>query len=154
MLDGLIFIPPDFPFLRFLVSFRLHLCQCIVLMVYICQGELISLDHSQHSYDILCVHFCSFVSQQLVLQFPYLLRYFRLLAYCMLYFAYSVKILLEAVPNFDKERPQAIPLVGPLPIPHIHDCRKMQVYLINFNKGEDNEGCLKFCNILKWSATV
>jgi hypothetical protein len=26
--------------------------------------------------------------------------------------------------------------------------------LINFNKGEDDEGCLKFCNILKWSATV
>jgi hypothetical protein len=28
------------------------------------------------------------------------------------------------------------------------------VCLINFNKGEDDEGCLKFCNILKWSATV
>ena len=26
--------------------------------------------------------------------------------------------------------------------------------LINFNKGKDDEGCLKFYNILKWSATV
>jgi len=30
----------------------------------------------------------------------------------------------------------------------------MEVGLINFNKGEDDEGCLKFCIILKWSATV
>jgi len=30
----------------------------------------------------------------------------------------------------------------------------MEVCLINFNKGEDDEGCLKFCNILKWSAIV
>jgi hypothetical protein len=30
----------------------------------------------------------------------------------------------------------------------------MEVCLINFNKGEDDEGCLKFCNILKWNATV
>jgi len=30
----------------------------------------------------------------------------------------------------------------------------MEVYLINFNKGEDDEGCLKSYNILKWSATV
>jgi len=30
----------------------------------------------------------------------------------------------------------------------------MEVCLINFNKGKDDEGCLKFCNILKWSATV
>jgi len=28
------------------------------------------------------------------------------------------------------------------------------VCLINFNKGEDDDGCLTFCNILKWSATV
>ena len=35
----------------------------------------------------------------------------------------------------------------PLPIPHLHDWRKMEVRLINFNKGEDDEGCLKFCNI-------
>jgi len=26
--------------------------------------------------------------------------------------------------------------------------------LINLNNGQDDEGCLKFCNILKWSATV
>jgi len=26
--------------------------------------------------------------------------------------------------------------------------------LINFNKGEDDEGCLKFGNVLKWSANV
>jgi len=30
----------------------------------------------------------------------------------------------------------------------------MKVCLINFNKGKDDEGNLKFCNILKWSATV
>ena len=30
----------------------------------------------------------------------------------------------------------------------------MEVCFINFNKGDDNLGCLKFCNILKWSATV
>jgi hypothetical protein len=30
----------------------------------------------------------------------------------------------------------------------------MEVSLIIFNKGEDDKGCLKFCNILKWSATV
>jgi len=58
------------------------------------------------------------------------------------------------VPDLDKERPKAIPLVRPLPILHLHDWRKMQVCLINFIKGEDEERCLKFCNILKWSATV
>ena len=58
------------------------------------------------------------------------------------------------VPDLDKERHQAIPLVRPLPIPHLQDWRKMEVCLINFNKGEDDEGYLKFCNILKWSATV
>jgi len=30
----------------------------------------------------------------------------------------------------------------------------MEVWLINLNKSEYDEGCLKFCNILKWSATV
>ena len=35
----------------------------------------------------------------------------------------------------------------PLPIPHLHDWRKMEACLINFNKGKDDEGCLKFCNI-------
>ena len=30
----------------------------------------------------------------------------------------------------------------------------MEVCLNNFNKGKDDEGCLKSCNILKWSATV
>jgi hypothetical protein len=44
--------------------------------------------------------------------------------------------------------------VKPLPIPHLHDWRKMEVCLMNFNKGEDDDGCLKACNILKWSATV
>jgi hypothetical protein len=42
----------------------------------------------------------------------------------------------------------------PLPIHHLHDWRKMEVCLINFNKGEDYQGCLKFCDILKWSATT
>jgi hypothetical protein len=37
--------------------------------------------------------------------------------------------------------------VSPLPIPHLHDWRKMEVCLINFNKGKDDEGCLKFCHI-------
>jgi len=58
------------------------------------------------------------------------------------------------VPDLDKERPYAIPLMRPLPIPHLHDWRKMEVCLIDFSKGEDDEGCLKICNILKWSATV
>jgi len=30
----------------------------------------------------------------------------------------------------------------------------MEVCLINFDKGKDDEGCLNFYNILKWSATV
>jgi hypothetical protein len=30
----------------------------------------------------------------------------------------------------------------------------MEACLINFNKDDDDEVCLKFCNILKWSATV
>jgi hypothetical protein len=51
------------------------------------------------------------------------------------------------VPDLDKERTLAIPLVRPLPISHLHDWRKM--CLINFNKGKDDERCLKFCNILK-----
>jgi hypothetical protein len=29
--------------------------------------------------------------------------------------------------------------VRPLPIPHLHDWRKMEVFLIYFNKGEDGE---------------
>jgi hypothetical protein len=58
------------------------------------------------------------------------------------------------VPDLDKERPYAFPLVRPLSIPNLHDWRKIETCLINFNKGEDDEGCLKFCNVLKWSATV
>ena len=30
----------------------------------------------------------------------------------------------------------------------------MEECLINLNKGENDEGCLKFCNILKLNATV
>ena len=37
---------------------------------------------------------------------------------------------------------------------YIGSTHAIEVFLINFNKGEDYEGCLKFCNILKWSATV
>jgi hypothetical protein len=44
--------------------------------------------------------------------------------------------------------------VRPLLIPHLHDRRKMEVGLINFIKEKDDEGCLKCCSILKWSATV
>jgi hypothetical protein len=58
------------------------------------------------------------------------------------------------VPELDKLRAYAIPLVRYLPIPILHDWMKMEVCFINSNKGEDDEGCLKFCNILKWSATV
>jgi hypothetical protein len=56
--------------------------------------------------------------------------------------------------DLDKEIPYAIPLVRSLPILLFQDWRKMEVCLINFNKGEDGEGCLKFCNILKSSPTV
>jgi hypothetical protein len=38
--------------------------------------------------------------------------------------------LLEAVPDLDKERPYAIPLVRPLKIPHLHDWRRMEACLI------------------------
>jgi hypothetical protein len=31
---------------------------------------------------------------------------------------------------------------------------QMEVCFINFNKGEDDEGCFKFCNILNWSPIV
>jgi hypothetical protein len=48
---------------------------------------------------------------------------------------------------------QSMKRIQPLPIPHLHEWRQ-EVCLINFNKGEDDEGCLKFCNILKWSANV
>ena len=58
------------------------------------------------------------------------------------------------MPDLDIEKPQVIPLVRPLTISHLHDWKKMGVCLINFNKGEDDEVCLKFYNILKWSATV
>jgi hypothetical protein len=44
--------------------------------------------------------------------------------------------------------------VRPLPIPHLHDWRKMEAYIINLKKGKDDEACLKSSNILKWSATV
>ena len=60
----------------------------------------------------------------------------------------------KSVPDLDKERPQAIPLVRPLVIPHLHDWSKMELCLINFNKVENDERCLKFCNIHKWGATV
>jgi hypothetical protein len=56
--------------------------------------------------------------------------------------------------ELDKSMVYAIPLVRPLPIPLLHDRMKMEVCFINFNKGEDDEGCFKFCNILKWSAIV
>jgi hypothetical protein len=35
-----------------------------------------------------------------------------------------------------------VPLVRPFLIPHLHDWRKMEVCLINLNKGEDDEGFL------------
>ena len=55
-------------------------------------------------------------------------------------------LLLTA--DLDKERSYTIPLVRPLPIPHLHHWRKIEVCLINFNKGKNDEGFLKFCNIL------
>ena len=41
-----------------------------------------------------------------------------------------------------------------LPIYHPHDTGNIDEWLINLNTGESDEGCLKFCNILKLSATV
>jgi hypothetical protein len=38
--------------------------------------------------------------------------------------------------------------VRPLPIPHLHEWRKLEVRLINLNKGEDDEGEFK---ILQYS---
>ena len=61
---------------------------------------------------------------------------------------------VPSVPQLDKSWTYAIPLVRPLPIPLPHDWMNMGVCFVNFNKGEDDEGCLKFCNILKWRATV
>jgi hypothetical protein len=49
------------------------------------------------------------------------------------------------MPDLDKERPSAIPLVRPLPISHLHTWRRMDVFLINFNKGEEAERCLQSC---------
>ena len=67
----------------------------------------------------------------------------------------TIKMLgSQAVADLDKERPYDNPLVRSIQIPHLHDWKKMSVCLINFNKGKYDEGCLKFCNILKWSATV
>jgi hypothetical protein len=59
------------------------------------------------------------------------------------------EISLKAVLDLNKERAYVIPLVRPITILHLHDWRKMEVSLIIFNKGEDDKGCLKFCNILK-----
>ena len=44
--------------------------------------------------------------------------------------------------------------VRPLSIPHLHDWRKMEVWLINFNKGEDDEGVFIILQYSEWSATV
>jgi hypothetical protein len=49
-------------------------------------------------------------------------------------------VLFCPVQDLDKERPLANPLVRPLPIPHLYDRRKMELCLINFNKGKDDEG--------------
>jgi hypothetical protein len=57
---------------------------------------------------------------------------------------------MYTVPELDKESTEAIPPMRPLPILHLHDRKKMDVCLINLNKGEDDKGCLKCCNILKW----
>jgi hypothetical protein len=49
-----------------------------------------------------------------------------------------------------------MPLVRPLTIPHLHNWRKMELYLINFNKGKDDGGVFKIlqyseieCNCVK-----
>ena len=58
--------------------------------------------------------------------------------------------------NLKLMRGKAIPLVRALPIPYLHDWRKMGVCLINFNKGEDDERVFKIlqysemeCNCVK-----
>jgi hypothetical protein len=61
-------------------------------------------------------------------------------------------LTLYTVTDLDKERPQAISLGFSHSLPH--DYRKIEDCLINMNKGEDDDGCLKFCNILKYIVTV
>jgi len=64
------------------------------------------------------------------------------------YYMTLLKLLNVKFADLDKERPLSFPLVRPLPIPYLHDWRKMEVCLINYNKGEDDDGCFRFCNIL------
>jgi hypothetical protein len=58
------------------------------------------------------------------------------------------------VPKLDKSSAYAISLVRPHPISVLHDWLMMELSFINLNKGKDDEGYIKFCNILKWSAAV
>jgi len=46
---------------------------------------------------------------------------------------FSERTSIEPVPDLDKERSKATPLVRLLPIPHLQDWRKMELFLINFN---------------------
>ena len=55
---------------------------------------------------------------------------------------------VPSVPELDKSMVYAIPILL------LHDRMQMEVCFINFNKGEDDEGCFKFCNILNWSPIV
>lgn len=61
---------------------------------------------------------------------------------------------LLSVPDLEKEKPYANPLARPPPNfpPSLE--RDGSVCLIDFNKGNDDDGCLKICNIMKWSATM
>ena len=61
-------------------------------------------------------------------------------------------LTLYTVTDLDIERPQTISLGVTHALPH--DYRKIEDCLINMNKGEDDDGCLKFCNILKYIVTV
>ena len=61
-------------------------------------------------------------------------------------------LTLYTVTDLDKERPPAISLGFSHSLPH--DYRKIEDCLINMIKGGDDDGCLQFCNILKYIATV
>ena len=61
-------------------------------------------------------------------------------------------LTLYTVTYLEKERPQATSLGLSHSLPH--DYMKIEDCLINMNKGGDDDGCLQFCNILKYIATV
>jgi hypothetical protein len=105
-----------------------------------------------HSISEYCIilntphHLCRYWNWLNTLPSSSILSVFLDCLYFWLPLRYSLTFIylwtLTAVPDLDKERSWANPPVRPLPIPHLHDWRQMEV-------------CLKFWNILKsrkWSA--